>query len=280
MPANERQAQAWNGPESRHFVDHAERYDQQLAPFTAALLTGAAPKAHEVVLDVGCGSGATTLMAAARADRATGIDLSLPLVELARHRAQVAATRNADFLIADAQTHAFAAEAFDLLISQFGLMFFDDPVLAFSNLRGALRPGGRAVFVCWQGLQANEWLMMIGDAVSRHVELPDFGGQARGPGMFSLCHEDETAALLRAAGFGEVACESCTPTLVIGGGGGLDESTDFLLGAGMAKGLLGLVDPSTLPEVIDTVRADLAERYEPGVGLRLGAAAWVVSGRA
>src|SRR6059036_3670002 len=127
MPANERQAEAWNGPESAHFVDHADRYDRQLEPFTQALLEQAEPDADRVILDVGCGSGTTTLAAAASAERVVGVDLSQPLVELARRRARVARITNAEFVIADAQTHDFVAGTFDLLISQFGLMFFDDP---------------------------------------------------------------------------------------------------------------------------------------------------------
>ncbi len=277
MPPNEQQAEAWNGSESVYFVDNAGRYDFQLEPFARALLERALPQAHEVVLDVGCGSGATTLEAAGKAGRATGIDLSRPLVELARRRARAAGIENADFVIADAQTHEFAPGAFDLLISQFGLMFFDDPLGALSNLGGALRPGGRLVFVCWQGLPANEWLRLIGDAVGRHVDLPEFGRQVRGPGMFSLCDAEETTALLNAAGFEHVECESCTPTILIGGGGSLVESIDFLLGMGMARGLVSLVDPSDRDDVIRAVSADLKGRYEEGVGTRLGAAAWVVS---
>jgi SAM-dependent methyltransferase len=279
MPANEQQAEAWNGSESLHYVDNADRYDLQLEPFTRALFERALPQTHEVVLDVGCGSGATTLIAAAKTEHATGIDLSQPLVELAIRRAQAAAIGNADFMIADAQTHDFAAGTFDLLISQFGLMFFDDPVRAFTNIRRALRPDGRVVFVSWQGLPANEWLTLIGDAVGRHVELPEFGGQARGPGMFSLCDVDETAALLDTAGFEQVECESCTPTILVGGGGSLDESIDFLLGMGMARGLLSLVDASARPDVIRTVSAELSDRFEEGMGTRLGAAAWVVAAR-
>jgi SAM-dependent methyltransferase len=279
MPPNEQQAEAWNGSESLHFVDQADRYDLQLEPFTRALFERALPQTHEVVLDVGCGSGATTLTAATKAERAAGIDLSRPLVELAMRRAQAAAIVNADFMIADAQTHNFAAGTFDLLISQFGMMFFDDPMRAFTNIRRALRPGGRAVFVSWQGLPANEWLALIGNAAGRHVELPEFGGQVRGPGMFSLCDVDETATLLRVAGFEQVECESCTPTILIGGGGSLAESIDFLLGTGMARGLLGLVDPSARADVIRAVSVDLSDRYEEGIGTRLGAAAWVVAAR-
>lgn len=280
MPANEQQAEVWNGSESLHYVDHADRYDVQLAPFTWAVLDRASSQAREIVLDVGCGSGAMTLAAATRAERVTGIDLSQPLVELAERRAQTGAIGNADFVIADAQTYEFAAGTFDLLLSQFGLMFFDDPVRAFTNIRSALRPGGRAVFVVWQGLHANEWLTVIGDAVGRHAELPEFGGQARGPGMFSLCDVDEIATLLRAAGFEEAEYESCTPTVLLGGGGTLHESIDFLFGMGMPRGLLGLVDPSARAEVIRTVSAELSDRYEEGIGVRLGAAAWLVAAQA
>ena len=279
MRANERQAEAWNGPEAAYFVANADRYDRQLEPFTQALLGRAVPDADRVVLDVGCGSGATTLAAAASAERVVGVDLSQPLVELARRRAQAATITNAEFVIADAQTYDFAAGAFDRLISQFGLMFFDDPVRAFTNIRRALRAGGRGAFVSWQDLHANEWLTLIADAVSRHAELPEFGGQARGPGMFALSEPDDITALLGAAGFDRVTCDSYTPTIVVGGGGSLDDSIDFLLDNPMPRGLLGLVDPSARDDVLRTVRAELVDRYQEGVGLRLGAAAWVVSAR-
>jgi ubiquinone/menaquinone biosynthesis C-methylase UbiE len=280
MRANERQAEAWNGPEAAHFVDHADRYDRQLEPFTQALLERAVPDADRVVLDVGCGSGATTLAAAASAERVVGVDLSRPLVELARRRAQTAMITNAEFVIADAQTHDFDAGTFDRLISQFGLMFFDDPVRAFTNIRRALSAGGRAAFVSWQNLQANEWLMLIADAVSRHAELPEFGGQARGPGMFALSEPDDITALLGAAGFDRVTCDSYTPTIVVGGGGSLDDSIDFLFDDPMSRGLLGLVDPSARDDVLRTVHAELVDRYQQGVGIRLGAAAWVVTAQA
>jgi len=280
MPANERQAEAWNGPESAHFVAHAHRYDRQLEPFTQALLERAGRGTNQVVLDVGCGSGATTLAAATRAGRVTGVDFSEPLVELARRRAQDARIGNVEFVIADAQTHQFVAGTFDLLISQFGLMFFDDPVRAFTNIRHALTTDGRAAFVCWQGLHANEWLMLIADAVRRHAELPEFGGLIRGPGMFALCRPDEITMLLGAAGFDQVECDSYTPTILLGGGGNLDDSVNFLLGGGMPRGLLGFVDPSDRNDVLRIVQAELADRYEEGVGIRLRAAAWVVTAQA
>lgn len=280
MPANERQAEAWNGPESWYFVEHADRFDRQLEPFTQALLERARPEAAQVVLDVGCGSGTTTLAAAADAERVVGVDISRPLVELACRRAQSRTIDNAEFVIADAQTHDFAAGTFDLVISQFGLMFFDDPVKAFTNIRRGLKAGGRAVFVCWQSLPANDWLTLIGDAVSKHAELPALGGLARGPGMFALCEPDEITTLLGTAGFENVECDSCMPTIVVGGGGGLEESIDFLLGNPMPRGLLGLVDTSVRDDVLQAVHAELVDRYEEGVGIRVGAAAWMVAAHA
>jgi SAM-dependent methyltransferase len=278
--ANERQAEAWNGPEATHFVEHANQYDRQLEPFTRALLELVQPEEHHVVLDVGCGSGALALAAAAEAHRVVGIDLSEPLVELARRRADSLLVDNVEFVIADAQTESFAADSFDLLISQFGLMFFDDPVGAFTNIRGALSTGARAGFVTWQRLEANEWLSLIAEAVGRHIELPEFGRLSRGPGMFALAEPDEITTLLDAAGFEDVACDSCTPTIVIGGGGGLDDSVDLLLDMGMPRGLLGYVDGGARDDVLRTVRAELVDRYDAGVGLRLGAAAWLVTARA
>jgi SAM-dependent methyltransferase len=103
-------------------------------------------------------------------------------------------------VVGDAQTYAFTPGAFEVVVSQFGLMFFDDPVSAFSNLRRSLAPGGRLVFVSWQGLPANEWLNVVAGEVANIVEVPEFGGLANGPGMFALMDPDETAALLDAAG--------------------------------------------------------------------------------
>ena len=183
---NKKQFEAWNGGESVHYVDHTERYDRQLAPFTEALLEQIRLTPYQSLLDVGCGCGALTLAAARFAESAVGVDISTPLTEVASERASRAGIDNVEFVVADAQTHAFAPGTFDLVVSQFGLMFFDDPVGAFSNLRRSLAPGGRLAFVSWQGVPAYEWLAVIASQVARYVEIPEFGGLSKGPGMFAL----------------------------------------------------------------------------------------------
>jgi hypothetical protein len=110
--------------------------------------------------------------------------------------------------------------------------------------------------------------------------LPEFGGQARGPGMFALSEPDDITALLGDAGFNRVDCDSFRPTIVVAGGGSLDDSIAFLLDNPMPRGLLGLVDPSARDDALRTVHAEFVDRYEEGVGIRLGAAAWLVTAQA
>ena len=277
MTPNRGQFEAWNGGESVHYVDHADRYDRQLAPFTEALLEQVRRAPDRAVLDVGCGCGALTLAAAPIAQSVVGIDISAPLTTVASARAIAAQVDNVQFVVADAQTYAFAPSTFDLVVSQFGLMFFDDPVGAFSNLRRSLARRGRLAFVSWQGLDANEWLTVVASQVAARVEIPEFGGLSRGPGMFALKGRDETRMLLETAGFTEVAFEPLEPAILIAGGGTVDQSMDFLLGMGMVRGLVGLAGSDARDEVVDAVRASLTERYEPGIGVRLGAGAWMVT---
>ena len=276
MQPNQEQSDAWNGAESVHYVDQADRYDRQLAPVTDALLARAGLRADDDVLDVGCGCGAMTLTAAHHARRAVGVDISDPLVEVAAGRAGQAGLANAEFVVADAQTYEFVGE-FDVVVSQFGLMFFDDPVGAFVNLRRALRADGRLVFATWQRLDLNEWLAPVTRAVGQHADVPDLGGLARGGGMFALRDDVEIEGLLDAAGFADVEIEVLAPTLVVGGGGDVDEGAEFLLGMGIVRGLLGRLDAAQRAAAICSVREELEACHEDGIGIRLGSGVWMVS---
>ena len=279
MGVNQGQVEAWNGGESVHYVDHADRYDRQLQPFADALLARADVQPYQAVLDIGCGCGVTTLAAASRARSALGVDISNPLIAVARQRAREQSVDNVDFTVADAQTHPFPADTFDLVISQFGLMFFDDPVTAFSNLRRSLAPRGRISFIAWQGLGANEWVCAVGDAVAQHVELPTLGGLAGGPGMFAHQEPDEVASLLGSAGFTAFEVESVTPDILIAGGGTVDEAVSFMLGMGIVKGLLGRLDDDARADAIAAVSSTLANHNDRGTGVSIGAAGWLYSAR-
>jgi ubiquinone/menaquinone biosynthesis C-methylase UbiE len=275
---NQQQFDAWNGPESIHYVDHADRYDRQLAPVTEALLERAGLEPDHRVLDVGSGSGATTLAAAQVAARVLGVDISEPLTEVARERAR--GVGGVEFLVADAQTHPFEADGFEVIISQFGLMFFDDPDTAFTNLRRSLATDGRIVFTTWRCLDDNEWLQPVASAVAEHAELPELGGLANGGGMFAMKERLEIADLLERTGFTDVTVTSLSPSLVVGGGGSADDCAAFLMGMGIVRGLLSRLDDARRALATEAVRAELAARHETGVGVRLNAGVWVVEARA
>lgn len=279
MCPNERQLEAWNAGESVHYVHNADRYDRQLAAVTEALIERARIEPTHTVLDVGCGCGVTTLAVAAKARRVLGVDISNPLVDVAIARARAAAVDNAEFVVADAQILDLGVGVYDVVISQFGLMFFDDPAGAFSNLRAALAPGGQMVFATWQPLDANGWLAPVLGAVAQFAEVPDLGGLTNGPGMFALEDSSEIAELLNVAGFTDIAVESTSPMLQLGGGGGVDESTGFLLDMGIVRGLLSHLDVEDRETAAHIVRAELERHDEAGVGVWLDAGVWLVSAR-
>src|SRR3954468_2691442 len=171
--ANADQLAAWDGDEGEHWSTHAERYDASVSAASQRLAEVAAIADGEVVLDLGCGCGATTRDAARAAGRgaAVGIDLSSRMLERAHERAAGEGLGNVTFVHGDAQVHEFAPEAFDVVISRFGAMFFADPVAAFANVARATRPGGRAALVAWQALAANEWLTEVRGALALGREL-------------------------------------------------------------------------------------------------------------
>jgi SAM-dependent methyltransferase len=232
--------------------------------------------AGEVVLDVGCGCGATALELAERvgpAGRVLGLDLSGPMLERARSRARAAGAANLRFEQADAQTADLPAGAHDLVFSRFGVMFFADPPAAFANLRRALRPGGRVSFVCWQRLADNAWMLVPLGALARHVALPP-PPPPGAPGPFGFADAERVRAILAAAGFADVACDDVRQPLALGGGE-LDDAVEFALELGPTSAVLR--EAGAGPELRAKVAASMREALAPHVAggrLSLASAAW------
>ncbi|MGW8777904.1 class I SAM-dependent methyltransferase, partial [Streptomyces sp. NPDC055796] len=180
-------------------------YDAELRRHDEVLRRAVGVRPHDHVLDIGCGTGQTTRAAArtARAGSALGVDVSEPAIGRAREAARAEGLRNIAFERADAQVHRFPREGFDLAISRFGTMFFDDPVAAFSNIGRALRPAGRLVMMVWQAPELNAWDVTIREC----LETPDGPptGAPGGPDPFSLADPAAVREILRAAGFADVA---------------------------------------------------------------------------
>jgi ubiquinone/menaquinone biosynthesis C-methylase UbiE len=143
---------------SEHTLDPSG-YDAELRRHNQVLRRACGVRLHDHVLDIGCGTGQTTREAArtAQAGSALGVDISAPAIAHARELAWAEGLRNVAFECANAQVHRFPQEHFDLAISRFGTMFFDDPVATLTNIRRALRPAGRLVMMVWQSHERNEW---------------------------------------------------------------------------------------------------------------------------
>ncbi|MGQ0433727.1 MAG: class I SAM-dependent methyltransferase [Microthrixaceae bacterium] len=257
--ANQAQRDAWNGDSGQRWAADADRRDAVLAPVADALLAAAHLTSGEDVLDIGCGCGITTHAAAAavRPGTAMGVDLSTPMLDLARQRA--GADDAITFVQDDAQTHRFTPDAYDVAISRFGTMFFDDPVAAFTNIASALRPTGRLCIATWQALDANPWLLVPGAALLRYGSLPDTGGSA--PGMFAQSDPVVVTTVLAAAGWHDITVEPVTLSMRLGANA--DEATDYLASTGIARSVLDTIEPSERERAVAAVTETLAAHAGP-----------------
>lgn len=286
--SNQDQIAFWNGPTAETWAREQARLDRAFAPLTAALVAAAAVPTGASVLDVGCGAGDLSLLLArqvGRAGRVIGLDVSQPMLERARHRGRDLAAAEPDaapitWREADAAT-AVVPGGHDVLVSRFGIMFFDEPEAAFRHLRTALKPAGRLVAMCWQEAARNPWNAVPVAAMAARfgpfAPVPPFA-----PGPFALGDRERTLSILSAAGFAEVSAEPVEATLLIGVGEptrpALDDAVDYTLTIGPAARLVreGVV-PRDAAE--DLLREALAP-YVDGDRCELPAACWILRARA
>ncbi|TDC55755.1 class I SAM-dependent methyltransferase [Actinomadura sp. KC345] len=265
---NTGQYEAWNGYEGRHWADHYDRYDAGNGPFNAFLLDGAAIGPRDRVLDIGCGSGQVTRLAAgqARLGCATGVDLSAPMLARARSLAEEEGVANVAFEQGDAQVHPFPEGAFDVAVSRFGIMFFADPVAAFGNIRRALREDGRLAFLAMAPLSEND----LGTVLSALPPLEESPIGHDGP--LSLSDPDRVHEVLGGAGFRDVACRRVTAEQIEGRDA--RDAGEFFAGWGPIRYNYGESE-----ELVDII-TEAMRPFERDGAVRLRGTAWLVTARA
>ncbi|RQR35895.1 class I SAM-dependent methyltransferase [Burkholderia sp. Bp9142] len=274
--ANEAQSALWNGPSGLAWVDAQRSLDRMFEPFETRLADAAVAASARSVLDVGCGTGAVTLAIARRLGahaHCTGVDISARMIAAARARA---ARDGADvgFVQADAQTQAFAPGRFDLIVSRFGVMFFDDPVRAFANLRRAARANAQLRFVAWRGASENPFMTTAERAAA--PLLPNLPARQPGaPGQFAFGDRQRIASVLSDSGWAEIAIEAIDTACALPASA-LDDYIARLGPVGLA---LQHADDATRRRVIETVRAEY-DGYLQGADVRFDAACWLVTARA
>jgi len=273
---NTHQAEAWNGYEGQHWADNQDRWDAVNAGFTEPLFDAAAIGEHDRVLDIGCGNGQTTRLAARRASagHAVGVDLSAPMLTRARATAVREGITNVAFEQGDAQVHPFPDRGFDVAVSRFGVMFFADPVAAFTNIGHALRPGGRLAFLCMRDLGRNEWVHIFAAMRTHLPRLFEPPATPDGPGMFSLADPTRIDHVLTHAGFTEITATPVEAAMRFGQN--VEDATELLFTSGPVHFTLTDVDPATANRARDAIKAALQPHADTD-GVHLRGLAWVVT---
>ena len=241
--ANVDMARAWDGEEGDQWTQFADEYDDTNRSIWARFLETDPIGRADQVLDIGCGCGQSTRDAArlAHEGSALGVDLSSSMLAVARRRATAEGVTNVDFRQADAQVYAFDPGAFDIAISRFGVMFFENRTAAFTNIAAALRPGGRLAVLAWQDVRKNEWIMTVRETLAAGRDLPMPPAGAAGP--MALADQDDVRSLLSGAGFESVGFTSIEEPVWFGADA--EAAYEFVGEIGIVKGLSDGLDADT-----------------------------------
>ena len=268
---NATQIEFWNGETGQNWVSHDALMEAMLQPLGEAVMDSLSLKPGEHVLDIGCGCGHTSLSLADRVGAegsVTGIDISAPMLAVA---SQLAAEHNAghksvQFLEADAQTHRFTPESYDAAFSRFGVMFFEDPVAAFTNIRASLRPSGRLAFCCWQPRAVNPFMTVPAMAALELLPAPP-EIPPRTPGPFAFEEADYVAEILTEAGFEHVTVMPLRQPLTFGRGMSLEDIVERLVEIGPIAQMVREAPEDLQQPVRDKVVDAVAPFYQAGSGM-------------
>ena len=274
---NSEQIAEWNGALGQRWVAMQQEIDRIVVPFGDAALKAAAPQPGERVIDIGCGCGDTSIEIArivGAAGTVLGIDVSQPMLEVARSRGALANCAQLAFLGGDASEAELPANT-DLLFSRFGVMFFSEPSPAFSHLRKSLRKGGRCVFVCWRAPRDNAWAMTPLSAARTAMGVTPPPADPNAPGPFAFADEARLRAILTSAGFGAIDVRRFDAALSLGATP--RSAAENVVQIGPVSRFVRDVGVLHLPTILDAVERALAPLAAPDGHVRLNGSTWIVS---
>lgn len=274
-------ASEWQGAAGDRWRQNLDGFEWMIAGIGDALVAQAGYNSGDRVVDVGCGGGATTLPIArivGAQGLALGVDIAPQLIEIARDRAAAQSLSQAQFLVADGQSAVPDQAPFDRLFSRFGVMFFDDSIAAFANMRQWLKPGGRIDFACWGPPARNPWMSEIHAIMAQFVEMPPRDPAA--PGPFRFADPDTIRTVMDGSGFQDVSIESHIADQPFGGrDANVEAATDFVLTAMDMGALLDDAGSDVAVAAKAAITGFLKQHEQDGVVILPGFS-WFVSARA
>jgi len=270
----------WNDAGGRMWVNYQHVIEASMAPFGQKVMDILDFNDGERVLDIGCGCGGTTYEIAQLVGSngsVFGVDISEMIIASAKKKVCKNNQSNIVFECVDAQTHSFDMNVFDVVFSRFGVMFFDDPIVAFENIRKSLIAGGRMAFVCWQAVKDIEWINLPRNIVGEYIALPP-PSPSDEPGGFSFSDANRVKEILHSAGFVNIVVEKFNSKINIGVD--LNEALRFMTHIGPAGSVLDNsdIDSKTQAKFTNDLCAAL-EAYQTNQGIELGSAMWIVTAR-
>lgn len=212
--ANEEQTEFWAEGLGQHWLRREAQIDLLFAPIDQALLDRAGDLAGRSVLDIGSGTG-STIRKFSDAAKVLSADVSPHFVKCAQDRAAAAGLDHYTHIVADAQTDDLGADH-DLTVSRYGVMFFEDPVAGFANIRSAMKPGGQMIYACWGPFKENPWFSEPFFAATDHLGRPP-PADPRAPGPFAFADADYVLGVLQNAGWSEARVEPAEVTITFPG---------------------------------------------------------------
>lgn len=270
-------ASDWASERGKKWRDQLPGMEAMIQLVTAPLIEALALDGPLRIADIGCGGGAPTLAISRQAPAGSavhGIDISPDLIEIARGRTDTA-DGDIAFHLANAESAPPPGAPYDRLASRFGIMFFDNPPAAFSNLKSWLVPGGRIAFAVWGPPANNPWMTSFHDVVSQIVDVPPRDPDA--PGPFRYGGGGTLLGLLDAAGFDELEVSQWRGTLPLAGGLPAAETADFAFGSFSVGDALADADDATIAAVRKALIQRYAEHEQDGA-VRMDAHVHIVTG--
>ncbi|UDY34778.1 class I SAM-dependent methyltransferase [Dermatobacter hominis] len=273
---NDAQAEYWEDRSSSWIDSEGWWLTAVAGPFGAAALDRLEAQPGGRYLDIGCGTGPTSIELARRIQPGgvvEGVDISPSMIATAQARAADAGVGGITFRVADVQVAELGDHLLDGVVSQFGVMFFADPTAAFTNVRGGMRPGSNLSFCCWQQLFSNEWMFVPGAAaigITGWMPEPLADGA---PGPFGLCDANRIDTVLDGAGFRDIDILDVRAEVVVPEER-IDDAVRSVSRIGAVREQVERF-PDQREAIIDAVRSELHDRLDGG-HLTLASAAWAV----